>query len=394
MRRILIFSSIYDNRFMGGAELAVKEITDRIAPDEIEFHMVTLRFDSSLPRLERVGNVLVHRLGFTGRNPVVGDVRRFPLHYNKYLFPFLGALFARKLYARHRYDAIWSIQANYAGFAALFFKIWHSSVPFLLTLQEGDPIEHYKRRVGPLLFLYRKIFLSADAIQAISNYLAQIAREMGYHGSLEVVPNGVDVRRFSQPRREEEIRALKHKLNKKTGDIFLITTSRLEEKNAVGDIISAITFLPSTFKLLILGQGQEELKLKELARRLRVAERVVFLGYVKQTDVPLYLQISDIFVRPSRSEGMGSSFVEAMAAGIPVIATPVGGIVDFLHDGETGLFCEVGNPKSIAEKVQEYLQNTELTEQIVKNAKEMVRRQYDWSVIADAMTKVFRSLAE
>jgi len=85
------------------------------------------------------------------------------------------------------------------------------------------------------------------------------------------------------------------------------------------------------------------------------------------------------------SEGFGNSFVEAMAAGLPVIATPVGGIIDFLEDGQTGLLCEVNNPESISEQVTKLLESPDLGHKIVSNASSMVREKYDWEIIANRM---------
>ena len=110
-----------------------------------------------------------------------------------------------------------------------------------------------------------------------------------------------------------------------------------------------------------------------------------FAGFIAHEKLPTYLWASDIFVRPSLSEGMGNSFIEAMASGLPVIATPVGGIVDFLRDGETGLFCEVGNPKSIAQKIEKLIKDSESRQYIVENASGMVKDKYDWSLIAKRM---------
>ena len=108
--------------------------------------------------------------------------------------------------------------------------------------------------------------------------------------------------------------------------------------------------------------------------------------------MPPYLHISDIFVRPSLSEGLGNSFLEAMAAGIPVIATPVGGIPDFLVDGETGLFCEVNNPHSIAQKVEKLIKDRESRDYIIKNAREMVLQKYSWERVAGEMREVLTGL--
>ena len=95
--------------------------------------------------------------------------------------------------------------------------------------------------------------------------------------------------------------------------------------------------------------------------------------------------MSDIFVRASLSEGFGNSFVEAMATKLPVIATPVGGIVDFLEDGQTGLLCKVNNPESVAKQVIKLLESPELKEKIVASASSMVQEKYDWNRIANRM---------
>ena len=100
-----------------------------------------------------------------------------------------------------------------------------------------------------------------------------------------------------------------------------------------------------------------------------------------------------MFVRASRSEGQGISFIEGMAAGIPIIGTPVGGITDFLKDGETGLFGKVDDPQSIADVTMKLIEGKELRERIVTNAKKMVKEKYDWDLIAEQMrSKVFRPL--
>jgi glycosyltransferase involved in cell wall biosynthesis len=156
----------------------------------------------------------------------------------------------------------------------------------------------------------------------------------------------------------------------------------------VADIIQALKYLPAHVKLLVLGTGSLEHDLKQIAADMHLSDRVSFLGYVSHAEMPKYLQVSDIFIRPSLTEGFGNSFIEAMATGIPVIATPVGGIVDFLKDGETGLFCEVNNPQSIAQKVEKLIKDSESRNYIIERARAMVKEKYQWSRIAGEMKKV------
>jgi glycosyltransferase involved in cell wall biosynthesis len=270
--------------------------------------------------------------------------------------------------------------ANWAGLAALFFKLRFPEVRYILTLQEGDPIPYIMRKTRFIGLLFKKIFVKADMIQVISNYLADWAQDMGGH-EVVVIPNGVDVGKFQ---------STKNRIFD-TENVVLITTSRLVEKNGVGDIIEAMEFLPESFSLKIIGTGGLEAELKQVASRIKNQEsRIKFLGHVPYEEIPSHLHEADIFIRPSLSEGMGNSFIEAMAAGLPVIATPVGGIPDFLEDEKTGLFVEPKSPRLIAFQVQKLVGDRVLRDKITISAKRMVTERYDWNLIANEMkSKVF-----
>ena len=148
----------------------------------------------------------------------------------------------------------------------------------------------------------------------------------------------------------------------------------------------------SDFRLLIVGGGPEEQKLKQLAKDLDIKDEVEFLGQVPADRVPEYLLNADIFVRASRSEGLGSSFLEAMAAGLPVIGTPVGGIVDFLKDGETGLLIPVDDYKNLAEKISILIKDEKLKEKIARQGKDLAIKRFSWDSVVSEMEKIFTKL--
>lgn len=395
MKKVLIFSLAYYPKHVGGAEVAIKEITDRIS--DIEFHMVTNRYDATLPKEEKIGNVVVHRIGFAKRNPTMADLKTWPLKLNKPLYQFLAAWKAASLYRRHRFDALWAMMAHACGVPAALFKVFHPKVPFILTLQEGDPPEYVERLMRPLWFLFSRAFTRADVVQAISTFLGKWARRRGFKGPLEVIPNAVHVAHFSQEYPPAVINAVKDSLGKKMGDVFLITTSRLVHKNAIDEVIRALTGLPKNVRFIVLGVGPDEEKLKLLAKTLGVSERVTFVGHVDHVELPVYLNAADIFIRPSRSEGMGNSFVEAMAAGLPIIATQEGGIADFLFDEKrnprqpvTGFAVDKDSPEQIIASVEEIMSRPEKVRAVVATAKEMVSTKYDWDQVArDMRSKVF-----
>ncbi|MBI4090993.1 MAG: glycosyltransferase family 4 protein [Candidatus Komeilibacteria bacterium] len=397
-KRILIFSLTYFP-FVGGAEVAIKEIIERIDLEKYSFDLITLRFDRALPRTEQRGNLTIHRIGFTAEHPSMTDLGREPLVLNKYFFPFTAFWKALTMHRRKPYDAVWVMLANYAGFGALFFKWVYPNVPMLLSLQEGDPIDHIKHRVRFVYPVFKDIFRKSDAVQAISSHLADFARSMGFEGKSVVVPNGVSTAVFGRQYDVAELAALRADLKIPAKATVLITTSRLVRKNAVDDVIRALPKLPDAY-FVVLGTGPDEWSLKLLAQELKVAERVLFVGHVGHEHVPRYLKMADVFIRPSLSEGMGNSFIEAMAAGIPVIATPVGGIVDFLFDPEmnsdkepTGIFCAVRDPESIVSKVKRLTSDGAVRERIVANAARLSHEQYNWDSLARRMEKeVFAKL--
>jgi glycosyltransferase involved in cell wall biosynthesis len=230
MKRVLIFSLTY-HPYIGGAEVAIKEITDRVDQKDYEFDMITLRFDSKLPEVEKVGNVTVYRIGTTVENPKVSD-RNLPpaLKRAKLLFPFTSSWKARSLHRKNKYDMTWAMMANYAAFGALLFKYMHPSIPYYLELQDGNSLAQVKSRqpiLRALWFFYRRIYFKADLIKAISTFIEKLTREIGYQGSVVVIPNAVDTAKFSAPVEGERLWELKNKFGKQHGEVYLFTASRL-----------------------------------------------------------------------------------------------------------------------------------------------------------------------
>ncbi|OGZ02441.1 MAG: hypothetical protein A2430_02095 [Candidatus Liptonbacteria bacterium RIFOXYC1_FULL_36_8] len=428
-RKVIIFSTAY-LPMVGGAEIAVKEITERLGGDfstqgGFDFLIVTARLKRSLSRFERVGEVDVFRVGMG-------------CFLDKYLLPFLGVL---RVVLTVKGDSlekpvIWAIMASFGGFGALFLKLLKPKWPFLLTLQEGDSEEYILKRVGVFRPVWKMIFWKADYAQVISSYLKNFAIKYGAKCPVEVVPNGASLRNFQLSRNNNQTNnrlqiqnELREKLGIKEDERVVLTVSRLVEKNGVDVLIEAINELKvnpseiqdkfhgvnpseiekkfhgvnpskikrkfhgvkSKVKLLIVGDGQEREVLELKVKSLGLEEEVVFVGEVKPEEVVRYYEIADVFVRPSRSEGFGNVFIEAMAAGVSVVATDVGGIKDFLRNGENGLVCEVNNPEDVAKKIKKILDDKKLAQKLREGGEETAR-DYDWDIIAGKMKGILNGM--
>ncbi len=362
--KILIFSTAYWP-FIGGAELAVKEITDRLGQD-YDLDLLTVNFDGQQKAEEVVGSIRIFRLG-SGL-------------WSKYFFPLQAVRKAIQLHKKNSYQATWAIMANQAGMAAARFKRL-TGLPLLLTIQEGDEVGSFSyqlRLFGPRLY---QVFAAADRIQVISNYLATWTKSMGAQSPVTVIPNGVDLAKFKfQP-----------KTIPGSGLVTITSASRLVEKNGLDILIRALTFLPNQVRLVIYGGGPEQTNLQNLVKNLNLTNRVDLAGEVKAEDLPSKLAKADIFCRPSRSEGLGNAFLEAMAIGLPTIGPAVGGIPDFLHDRETGFVCAGGDPKSVADQINFISDpaNQEIVGAVVKRARKVVEDKYDWAKISLQFKAIF-----
>lgn len=378
-KKVLIFSLVYLPEFVGGAELAVHETAKRISKSEIEFSLIALRDNKSVDG--QYGNVSVFHTGLKI------DRDSFFFKLEKFLFPFLATIKAIKLNRKNKFDTIWALMANYAGFAALLTKIIFPKKKFVLTLQEGDPLDYILRKVRFVFPFFKMIFKKADRIHSISNFLADFAKDMGAKAKPVVIPNGVDLERFKRPENFDR-ESLRSELGYENSDFVLVTASRLVKKNAVDIVILALKDLPENVKFLIVGEGEDKDSLIKLARDAGVLPRIKFLGYATHEYLPRYLWSSDAFIRPSRSEGLGSAFLEAMASGLPVIATCAGGIPDFVEDNETGILVEIDNPEDTALKIKNILDNPAVLKKISENGEKLAFMKYDWQGISEEIKKL------
>lgn len=366
--RILLFSTAY-LPLIGGSELAISHIAQRLP--QYDFDLVTGRHTSDQPLVEQIGRVRVFRAG--------GRLSGLTLTHPKFFLPFAMAITAWRLVRTRQYVLIHTYQASQAAGAAWLVHLVHPSLPFLVTLQEGKVLD---QQSWPVRWARALILWSADRITAISHYLARYAQQYN-KASINIIPNGVDLAEVVRPPRNP--------------DPTVLTVSRLVPKNNVEGIIRALPLVRNSItniRLVIAGDGPLRSQLEALSSQLGVRDFVHFMGTVPHDDMRTVYAMADVFVRPSLSEGLGSAFLEAMSAGVPVVGSRVGGIADFLEHEQTGLVCDPSNPFDIASQIIRILTDTALRDGIVARASSMVRERYDWNVVAVQMGRVYQELMQ
>jgi len=277
-------------------------------------------------------------------------------------------------------------------------------LPYVMTLQDGDPYDKVFNRtvIKPLVPLINKGFREATVFQVISNHLAKWPALRGYAGEVVKIYNGANPAAIKEDSYTTvEVDTLKQELGKKDGEVCLINTARLVHQKAFDVVIKALPHLLPSIRFLVVGQGEDETALKQLANDLQVADRVIFTGQIDRSVVTKYRLAADIFVMPSRSEGLGNAGLSALASRLPFITTAVDGLAEysFATDaespfGRTAWVVPVDDPSAIAAAVHDILAHPEEARRVADNARRMVVAVYNWDTIAVRMqTEIFNRLS-
>lgn len=175
---------------------------------------------------------------------------------------------------------------------------------------------------------------------------------------------------------------------------IVIYSGRLIKCKGVDVLLEAwsrVAKLHSDARLLILGDGPLRVELEDMAARYGILQSVTFWGFA--SNVRDLLNAADLYVLPSLHEGMPNSLLEAMACGLPVVATRIGGVADFVVDGKNGVLVEPGDASGLAAGIERLLQNTEFSEQLANNAYETIKSAYSLDYIALRYVGLYNRMA-
>ena len=228
------------------------------------------------------------------------------------------------------------------------FLASRANIPNVLSVHGGDLYEPAKRMSPHRHFLLRvsvrSLLHSADAVVGQSrNTIDNVHQIYSKEISCERIPLGIERFPVSHARRAD--------FGYTDDETLIITVGRLVPRKAIGSLINIFARIgQDKSRLLILGDGPEMADLQALSRSLGLESCVDFHGFVDEDKKQDLLRISDFFASTSRHEGFGLVFLEAMAAGLPVISYDAGGQVDFLEDRNTGFLVALDNEDEFLER--------------------------------------------
>ena len=365
---------VIDHFGLGGAANATYYILKEFSGKDIEVDLVTTSPTGKFEQ-DRMGeNITIHKL----------PVRKKRIHYwtqkEVLSYSWKAYRYIKRLKEERKYDLIHAFFGIPCGAIAYRFR---KEMPYVVSLRGSDVPGFNERFSFQYVFLkpiIRRIWRNAKAVVANSQGLKELALKTDKNVKIDIIYNGINIEDF--PPKEYG----------RNNEVVILTVARLIKRKGIDDLIRAIPSVIKEYKdikVRIIGEGNMEKELKDLAEKLGVSEYIEFLGYIPHDRISKYYSSSDIFVLPSKNEGMSNTVLEAMTSGLPIITTDTGGTTELIDDN--GIIVPIGNSGAISRAIIEYVRNPELIKEHGSKSRSIAENM-DWSKVAGEYYKLYEKI--
>ena len=368
----------------GGAGNATQYLLREYAhiPD-LEVHLVTSSVDESEHIISVAPNVTVHSIP-VGKN---GKNLHFQSSKDLLRYSWRGFWYANSLLRKERFDVIHAFFSVPCGFMATILSLWYR-VPYIVSLRGADVPGYSERFTGMYIFLrplIRCIWSRAARVVSNSAGLRMLALQTNVKQSIDMIPNGIDIAEFKPDAARE------------TDGIFrILCVSRITPRKGIRYLIEGFSLLQkknsSKMELWIIGEGDELASLRELVQSLGLHLSVKFFGRMEHEKLASFYGLADVFVLPSLNEGMSNTMLEALASGLPIIATVTGGTEELVLNGENGLYIEKQSSEDIALKLEQVLNDAELRKKMGEMSRVRAEKM-SWGNVASQYADLYRKVS-
>lgn len=365
----------------GGAANATACILDEWARTaDLEVHLVTSSVSSHLEHVRLGGNIYVHRL------PIGKHSEN--LHHQS-LWELLTYSLKAWWYSRRllkettpAFDATLAFFGVPGGVIAWLLK-WEFRLPYVVALR-GSDVPGYSRKytwLYPVLRpIIRLVWRGAAAVVPNSVGLETLARASAPRQAFTIIENGVDTKRFTPDPA------------KRPAEAFIITpgASRVTERKGLNYLIEAVAMLAPRYpelRLKVMGDGSARPGLEVLVKERGLEKQVSFLGRIPRERTAPYYQEASLFVLPSLNEGMSNAMLEALASGLPIIATPTGGTAELVTEGVNGTIVPEKSAQTLADAIEPFVQNKNLVTEYGAESRAKAEAQ-SWAKVSASFKKV------
>ncbi|MEW6406656.1 MAG: glycosyltransferase family 4 protein [Chloroflexota bacterium] len=363
--RILIINSEYPP-VGGGAGNASANIARELANFGQDVTVLTVRY-GDLPRQTKQDGLQIMRIkalrSRLDRSSALEQI----------VFLLASSFHTLALLRKWRPDVIVAFFGVPSGAAAWCANLL-TGIPYLISLRGGDvpgfrPYDFalYHKLVAPFL---RWIWRRSSGLVANSRGLKNLAEAFDSSVPIKIIPNGVDLHRYAPGSRDWQ-------------PPRMLFVGRLVYQKGVDLLFEALQDLKShPWELSLVGDGPERAALQKLARKQGISERVHFRGWLDGEAVLDQFRQANLFVFPSRHEGMPNAILEAMACGLPVIASHIAGNEELVMDGENGLLVPPEDSNALRNALGELLEDSTRRKQMGAASRQRVEANYSWEQVA------------
>ncbi|ERS10864.1 glycosyltransferase family 4 protein [Marinobacter sp. EN3] len=340
---------------IGGVQTHVFELSKALVDLGHEVHVLTRWKDRSTPRQETLNGMHVHRI---------------PLAKSHWIYDWQLSRYLKKLNTEGKLDIL-----HVHGMRPLR-ACSNLDIPVIFTNHTSSFLKRVKQHQSQLDKMAAELSV-ANLILAPSEELAEATRKCGYKGPVKFIANGVDTKIFAPSPSN-----LRERLNIPHDSFVVALARRLYEKNGVLYLADAIAQLNHPrLHLVVAGAGTDQEAFERIIRNAGVEDRVHMLGGVPNHEMPEIYRGCDVSVLPSLMEATSIAGLEAMACGLPLIGTNVGGIPAILRHRDNGLLVEPKSPEQLANALQELINAPSTCSQMGHRSRERTIEEFSWTAI-------------
>lgn len=267
---------------------------------------------------------------------------------------------------------------------------------FMMTLHNARPvgISHAITVLGTLFdMVYGKNLLkAADRIIAVSRFVKEDIAKYGIDKEkIEVIHNGVDTNFFKPSKK-----TFKEKYADKFDTLF-VYLGRLIRQKGVPYLIYAMAEVVKEYPktgLLIVGKGEEKSRLEGMVRKLALEKNVIFPGFIPEEQLPNVYSSADAYILPSLWEVLPISLLEALACGVPLLASDAGGNPEVVEKDVNGFIVPKGDSAALAQKMKVLASDQNMRKKMGRESRRIATEKFDWELIAGKTLKYYRKCHE
>jgi len=373
----VVIASKHFYPLLTGTESQFLTFAQSLQKKGIDTQVITSRFNKSLAKKDIINYIPVTRLFSFGKG---------------FLYDLSCAIsfFIWLIMKRRNYDIIHITTASSVSFASIIAAKFLKKKSILTVSSPDIELAKIKQSFfSPILFYILK---HADRYIALSEELIVEFKRHGFDDcKICYIPNGVNIDKF-RPLLQSEKDHLKSLLklpNKK----IITFVGQLKYRKGIDVLLKSwkqIAIHRDDIYLLIIGAGIEFDRFLNLSKEIGIEKSIFFTGELK--NVEQYFQISDIFVFPSRKEGCPNVLLEAMSTGLPIVATPIGGIVDIIRHMENGILIKEISVDSLTDGINFLVNNQAFAQKLGKQAREYIKNHFSIGHIANKYIELYGNL--